>query len=605
MRRAPVIVSLGALLGACGARPTPVQQPPPPAPVAAPAPAPAAPRWPVPVRVLAWTEGGIEELGTLPDAPPAQPPAGAWFVEPMRQLDDAMFAQLVATLRREQVPGLSLRGQHVSLAPLTDLPALTALVLDDTATDGPALAALDVRLERLYLARTRVDDAAIAAVVARHPLRVIDLEDTAVGDAGARALATVLELRAANLARTQITDAGGAALGALPKLEVLDLGHTAAGVATAHAIRTLPLRQLFLDRTRIGRAVRELAPLAATLARIDLGTLVGYRPTDADLAWLAKAPHLIEVDLSGSRITDATALPIIALPSLRELRLATTGISLAAIDAIAARAELEEVDLAETVVDDARAARLCALPRLRVLRLDRTAVGDAGLATPGAALTELYLTRTKVTDAGLAILDATPKLETLTLGETAIGDATITRIGRLRELRTLVLSATRASRERLVELGGLAKLERLYLDETRADDAVLAALAPARGLRVLHLEQTDVSEASLPVLRGFARLEELTVGDTRMRGGITDLAAWPRLRTLSLLGLELGDAEVARLAAARSLARLDLSSTEVRDPGPLVALPKLVELGLTQTRLSPAGKAAVARLRARGVIVVR
>ena len=83
------------------------------------------------------------------------------------------------------------------------------------------------------------------------------------------------------------------------------------------------------------------------------------------------------------------------------------------------------------------------------------------------------------------------------------------------------------------------------------------------------------------------------------------MSAWPRLRTLSLVGLDLTDKAVPQLAARPSLVVLDLSATEVRDPSPLAALPHLRTLGVAQTKLSAAGAAAVKRLAARGVEIVR
>ena len=112
----------------------------------------------------------------------------------------------------------------------------------------------------------------------------------------------------------------------------------------------------------------------------------------------------------------------------------------------------------------------------------------------------------------------------------------------------------------------------------------------------------------MPALRHFSALEvwdELTVGDTRMHEAIADLSAWQRLRTLSLIGLEITDRALPMLAARTSLVILDLSATEIRDPSPLAALPRLRILGVAQTRLSPAGAAAVKRLAARRVEIVR
>ncbi len=567
------------------------------------------------MRVMTWTPDGIVQIGELPWSPPQPAPATPWFIEPSGVLDRAKLAQIARVMRQERTPGLSLRGQPIEpwLGELRDLPDLRALLLDGTAVDGAALAAMDVTLSRLYLARTAVDDAAVVAIAARHPaLEALDLEHTGVGDAAAKAIAKLGELRALNLADTRLTDVGGAELRALRKLEIVDLGRTKVGARTVAAIRELAIRELFLDGTRAGKEIATLAGFAPGIRRFDVSGLAAYKPVDADVAWLAGATELAEVGLSGTRVTDKLVIELAKLPKLSRLRLANTPITLAAITQIAARGattgleDLGQLDLAGTPVDDANAALLIGGPKMRVLRLDRTPITDAALVVePGTALSELYLSHTKVTDKGLELLDRLLFLGGLGLAETVIGAPTLARIAKLRELHTLVLSGTAAPRDALLGLGQLQKLESLYLDRTRADDETLAALAPLRGLRVLHLASTDVSEASLAVLRGFTLLEELTIGDTRVRAPAVELDAWPRLHTLSLLGLELGDAALPAIARRRSLAALDLSSTEVRDPAPLAALPNLRILGLTMTKLSKQGLASMKSLAARGVEIVR
>jgi Leucine-rich repeat (LRR) protein len=559
-------------------------------------------------RVMTWTSHGVQQVGELPGVLPRPMPA-LWYVEPIEKLDEAAFGRLVALVRSEHIPGLSLRNQMVArwLGQLTALPELGALVLDGTDIDGATLGAMQLDLTRLYLAHTAVDDAAVAAVVERYPaLEVIDLEDTAVGDAGARAIARLGALHAVNLAATQITDDGGAALGALGRLEIADLGSTRIGARTVAALRRLPLHELFLDRTRVRGEIQALAPLAPGLTRFDIsGT--PHHPTDQELGWLRAAPNLIEVGVSGAKLHDPLALALVKLPTLRELRMADTLITATTIHAIAGRTELEEVDLAGTPVDDASAALLFGAPRMRILRLDDTPITDAALTTtPGPQLVELYVSRTAVGDQGMAMLDRVPRLAALGLGHTSIGEATLERIGRLGELHTLVLSRVRVPPAALAKLAGLHALERLYLDLSHADDTTLAALEQTREtLRVLHLAGSDVSEGGLPALRTFTELDELTIGDTRMHAGIAELSAWPRLRTLSLVGLDLTDKAVPSLAARPSLVVLDLSATEVRDPSPLTALPHLRTLGVAQARLSAAGVAAVKRLAARGVEIVR
>jgi hypothetical protein len=589
-------------------RPVAVRPVAPPVPPVQPVQPPVSPWAAMHVRVMTWTPHGVQQLGELPGVLPRPMPA-LWYVEPIQKLDEAAFGRLVELVRGEHVPGLSLRNQAVArwLGGLKDLPELKALLLASTDVDGAALGTIQLSLTRLYLPHTAIDDAAIAAVAARYPaLEVLDVEDTGVGDAGARAIARLAGLHAVNLGATQLTDDGGAALAALGKLEVADLGSTRVGAKTVAALRGLPLHELFLDHTRVRGEVATLAPLAPGLVRFDISS-TAHHPTDQELDWLTAAPNLIEVGVSGSTIHDPLALALVKLPGLRELRIAEAPITATTIQAIARRADLEEVDLGDTPVDDASAAALVAAPGMRVLRLDGTPISDAALAaTPGAKLAELYVSRTVVGDHGLAILDGLPHLAALGLGHTEIGEATLDRIAKLAELHTLVLSDVHVPPPALARLSALHALERLYLDQTHTGDATLAVLAPAHEtLRVLHLEGSEVSEDGLAALRAFTELDELTLGDTRMHGGIADLSAWPRLRTLSLVGLDLTDKAVPLLAARRSLVVLDLSATEVHDPSPLAALPHLRTLGVAQTRLSAAGAAAVKRLAARGVEIVR
>jgi internalin A len=559
--------------------------------------------WPVPMRVMAWTDDGVVELGELPDRPPAQPIAVPWYVEPERELDGPAFAKLVVALRSEHVPGLSLRGQlAIPLAKLTELPELEALVLDDTHVDGHDLAELQLALARIYLQHTEVDDTSVQAFVAREPgLQVLDLEATTVSDAVLPAIVRLAELRALDLSSTGITDAGGAQLGALAKLEVLDLGNTKIAARTIAAIRPLALRQLFIEQTSVGKEIATLAGYTAGLVRFDASDLIAYRPTERDLAWLAHAPNLVEIGLSKAEVHDKLALAFAALPRLRTIRLAATPITIAAIRKIVALPALRAVDLAATPIDDAACAQLIVHPELEELRLDDTQVTDACFGEqPSPKLTELYVSRTAVSDRGARILDSLAHLTGLGLGATRITGATLERIGKLTELRTLVLQATHT--DQLEQLGALHDLRRLYLTATDLDDAAFAAFANLRELRVLHVASTRISDGSLDLLRSF-NLDELAIGETRITPGKLD--AWPHLRTLSVLGLHVRDSDLALFAHRTALVTLDLSFTELTDPAPLVALPNLRALGVTATQLSKLGHTSVRLLAARGVDVTQ
>ncbi|CAN5625424.1 hypothetical protein BH11MYX1_BH11MYX1_42300 [soil metagenome] len=555
------------------------------------------------MRVMAWTTDGVVQIGELPAHPPAHPIAGPWYVEPERELDEAAYTKLVAALRSAHIPGLSLRGQLlIPLAKLTELPDLRALVLDDTEVDGHDLAELQLVLERIYLQRTAIDDASVQAFVAREPgLQVLDLEATSVGDAVMPAIATLAELRALDLSSTAITDAGGSRIGALAKLEVLDLGNTKIAARTIAAIRPLALRQLFIEQTLVGKEIATLAGYAPGIVRFDASDLIGYHPTERDIAWLAHAPNLVEVGLSNAQVHDKLALAFAALPKLRTLRLAATPITIVAIRKLVALPELRAVDLASTPIDDAACTQLIVQPKLEELRLDATTITDRCFdELPSPKLTELYVSSTAITDQGARVLDALSHLTALGLGMTSITGATLERISKLTELRTLVLQATHT--DKLELLGSLADLQRLYLTGTKLDDASFAAFAKLHQLRVLHVASTNISDASLELLRSFD-LDELAIGETSITPAKLD--AWPRLRTLSVLGLRVRDTDLALFAHHTALVTLDLSATDLTDPAPLAALPNLRALGVAATKLSKAGQKSVRLLAARGVEVTQ
>src|ERR1051325_1116593 len=266
---------------------------------------------PPPVAVRTWPPRGVQKSGARPGELP-QPMPARWYIEPIARLDQAALGRLVDVMRGEHVPGLSLRNQPVApwLGALRDLPELGALVLDGTGVDAAALRAIQLSLTRLYLAHTAVDDAAAAELVERYPgLEALDLEDTAIGDAGLRAIAGLTGLHALNLAGTAITDDGGAALAGLTALEIADLGGTRVGARTVAALHQLPLHELFLDHTRARGEIATLPGLAPTLVRFDVSS-TAHRFSDQELAWLAGAAQLVELGASGSKLHDPLALAL-------------------------------------------------------------------------------------------------------------------------------------------------------------------------------------------------------------------------------------------------------------------------------------------------------
>ena len=252
----------------------------------------------------------------------------------------------------------------------------------------PALASLDAGWVRCL---GDADAAALAASPRPHApggLTFLSLAHTAVGDAGAAALAAhcrgLVHLDLSGCAR--LGPRGVAALaagGALPSLTALDLSSTAGRTDGAYApLGALPaLASLRLGFTEAGDATA--AALAGGAARCRLTTLdLEATPlTDVGVALLASGlPRLVALSLSDcGRVGDggAAALAGVSPPG-------STGAG------TGARC-LETLDLSFTITSDTGLHALARGPgcrRLRALTLDGPAITDAGVAAFAATRAE-------------------------------------------------------------------------------------------------------------------------------------------------------------------------------------------------------------------------
>ncbi len=90
-------------------------------------------------------------------------------------------------------------------------------------------------------------------------------------------------------------------------------------------------------------------------------------------------PKLVTADLSATKITDKSVASLASASQLRQLRLAETPVTDAAIDALLKIPSLESVNFYGTKVTDAGVAKLAALPNLKRLYVWQTAVTPAAI----------------------------------------------------------------------------------------------------------------------------------------------------------------------------------------------------------------------------------
>jgi hypothetical protein len=110
---------------------------------------------------------------------------------------------------------------------------------------------------------------------------------------------------------------------------------------------------------------RLLVPIFGEYAFTEISAVYCDRTTsDDDLVVLAKVPHLRELDVSGTKITDDGMQHILRLKRLTVLDLASTGITERGLMPLAACSELRELDLMGVQVDESVVYQLRkALPR--------------------------------------------------------------------------------------------------------------------------------------------------------------------------------------------------------------------------------------------------
>ena len=116
-------------------------------------------------------------------------------------------------------------------------------------------------------------------------------------------------------------------------------------------------------------------------------------------------------------------------------------------------------------------------------------------------------------------LERTPNLEVLGANSTGVGDDAMEKIGRLSQLKILLLDGTDVSDTGLRHLRSLEHLERLTLASNGdgITDKGIEYLAELQSLRELNLVGCgEVTDESIPVLGRLQRLERLDLSFTRV-----------------------------------------------------------------------------------------
>ena len=143
----------------------------------------------------------------------------------------------------------------------------------------------------------------------------------------------------------------------------------------------LPLQKRFPGM--IGFASRD-----STELRVN-GSLLGVSFGDAELATLKPLREwIVDLDLSETAVTDASAPALSGMANLRTLRLNGTRVGDATLAALAPLSQLESIALFRTDVTDTGARVLTQLPQLRRIYASETKISPDALASLQSARRE-------------------------------------------------------------------------------------------------------------------------------------------------------------------------------------------------------------------------
>ncbi|MHB0961172.1 MAG: hypothetical protein ACYC0X_33955 [Pirellulaceae bacterium] len=153
----------------------------------------------------------------------------------------------------------------------------------------------------------------------------------------------------------------------------------------------------------------------------------------------------------------------------------------------------------ETYDDDLR--HLNGLVELRAIDLSSTAVTSKGLAHCAAVtpLQKLYLGNTQVDDEGMRYIGRMKNLRELIL-PMDISDDGVKHLRGLR-LRVLYIRHARITNDSVKIIAGMRSLRTLFIDGNKLTDECVADLSTLEGLKILGVYKTGITAAGLDQLR--------------------------------------------------------------------------------------------------------
>jgi Leucine-rich repeat (LRR) protein len=440
-----------------------------------------------------------------------------------------------------------------------------------------------IRVSRL-VPTARADEQVLEPISRLTGLQILELSGTGITDRGLEHLRSLRSLGALQLEREPfIGNQGLAVLKDLPSLEYLDLytGVTDAGLK--HVAQIKSLRWLRLRTGRIwGPGLAELAALPRLerlciwgseqqlsdrhiqylegLTNLKSLTLWGgcANLTDASLASIGRLRNLEELHFIGwDRGPRCTPAGLAHLTGLKKFKTIDFGLMWGGTvrpsgpDGDEVARQLARMPQIESIIGLAylSAEGMKAVATLRNLKRLHVAIaprpvgyqGDTGLSHLAGlpSLEELRLDGSMgLCDADLVCLESMTHLKDLSFSGEGVTDATMTSVEKLHQLERLDMHGVGVTKRGLNQLKALTNLQTLrvvVLTEGEATiDEIPLNISPLRNLKTLTMQGVALRDADLASLAGMSDLEWLALGAPLTESGLGRLKGLDSLKYMRI-----------------------------------------------------------------------
>ena len=286
-----------------------------------------------------------------------------------------------------------------------------------------------------------------------------------------------------------------------------------------------------------------------------------------------------EVNYRDSEVTDDKLIKLTELKNLHAVLLNDANISDAGLEPIGSISTLRNLDLRQCPIGNDGLAHLNGLTNLRALRLNgnqgehgATSVDDGGMESVGKLtnLKALLLDFLWISGEGLSELEDLSNLEELYLAGTLVGDVDLEQMTLFPKLKKLRISklpqVTGAGLEHVKQLENLIDLD--LSENSSLFDADLVHLADMKKLQRLNLWRVAVTDEGIAHLKGLTGMRWLNLDNTQITdAGLDSLSGMSKLEFLHLGSTSVTDEGIQKLSKLKSLKDLKVTRTAVTDAG--------------------------------------